>query len=121
MARASRLTIIRMMVILFLGFLLAIVVLVAAGTASADTTKTNIAQVIQPRADCALGWTTRNNRPDYAYGRCYVPAGQQVRIRADCAFYPDRYSTWKSGRGTRDFKTGSCPVVRRAIQEVRFT
>lgn len=78
-------------------------------------------QTIQPRAACNLP-RTKNG---YAEGWCRPARGEQVRLRADCKYYPDRYSAWKGFKKTRYnnyryFYTGKCPFgIRGGIWNVR--
>ncbi|WP_435107017.1 hypothetical protein [Nocardiopsis synnemataformans] len=53
-----------------------------------------------------------------AYASCFGRLGEEWRLRADCAFQPDRYSDWQNGDGN---VTVSCTVgdARAAIIEVR--
>lgn len=102
-----------------LGLALAILVLVMPGTQQADAAPERT--IVQPKGpSCAVGWTKYRFRPNYGFGECYIPGGQEARLRADCPVFPDRYSNWKQGKGNRTFKTGSCPSVRRVIVEWRY-
>jgi hypothetical protein len=59
---------------------------------------------------------TRDGR---AYAKCHVHSGQ-VRVRADCKYFPDLYSPWV-GRGWWWVWTGKCPFgIRSAIIESRY-
>jgi len=70
----------------------------------------------KPHANASCDYGTAN---DYAWGFCHVLSGQ-ARIRADCAYAPDRYSRWTSGTGYFYLQTGGCLFsVRRAVLELR--
>lgn len=93
-------------------------VLATADVAEArDTGGTGKATAIQPRADC-VAWV---NRYGQAKGRCYVPRGQQVRLRADCILFPDLYSNWHGHKSyIQRFATRACPYgIRGPIWNTR--
>lgn len=66
-------------------------------------------------SDCVIG--TINNKASIA---CTKVSGGEVRVRADCKFFPDFYSDWFSTPSGDD--TLSCPFgIRGAILETRAT
>ncbi|WP_231493875.1 hypothetical protein [Nocardiopsis sp. CNT312] len=94
----------------------AAVALLAAGMAAAatpawaDATATNSSAML---LDCAKGVSNGD-----AYASCFGSFSEEWRLRADCPFQPDRYSSWQSGDGN---VTVSCTLgdARTAIIELR--
>lgn len=120
MAGAYRPTRIAATTMLF-GLVLAVAILSTTSTARADSGRSP-----QRAPDCVVAWTNLKNQWDVARAQCYVPKNMQARLRADCPVWPDRYSSWKAGKGYGSgsklyFKTPSCPSIRKAIMEFRYT
>lgn len=74
-------------------------------------------------ANCTV--PKKHTSPNYVDGWCRPAVGQQVRLRADCKYYPDRYSGWKGFKRTpynnyRYFYAGNCPLgIRGGTWETR--
>lgn len=105
MDRMPKLRAMRMVTTLVLALALAIAALALSDIARADTKTTTTALLRQPMQGGGYDCDKPTTRNKYAYGKCWVGQGVSVRLRADCRYAIDRYSNWKTGGGTRYFRT----------------
>lgn len=91
-----------------------------AGLALATVATAVVAATAAPNAGAVSANCTAWTSGDRAYMYCYsVSWDAKVRVRGDCAWAPDVYSSWGSSVGL--YATGGCWFsIRQAIMEIAY-